>query len=453
MRTSAKTTIGLVTIALLLTTLKAAEPIVVVCAGDSITQGIGTPQAADKSFPESYPAQLGQLLGDGYSVTNFGVGGRTLLRKADPFGYGRALQAGGKIVVIGLGTNDSKPYAWDAHGDDFEADYTKIVRDFQARPEMPRIILCLPPPAFNGGQWGIREDVLAKHIRPAIIRVAEVCGVETVDLATPLADAAALFPDRIHPNPAGARRIAELVAAAIRREGAPSPLPVVSVPRTASAPAIDGDLADASWSSAAVIDGLLPPLNLVPDAPELQRTSVRLIWEPSALYVAFVCDDTDVLCTGTLRRDNDLFREDAVEVFLDPVGDGRAFFEFQVAPDGTVFDAVHLYTTTPEPLGDGRVRPEIAKTDRWSMREWNLPGFEAAAKRTPNGWTAEMRIPTAPLLKRLGRERLDIRVAPRAQFVRCDHDGPAFFQQYWSPCIHGNPHNSASRYGTLRLTP
>ena len=429
----------------------AADPLLVVCAGDSITQGIGTPQAPDKSFPESYPAQLAEILGDGYAVTNFGVGGRTLLRQADPYGYGRALQAGGRIVVIGLGTNDSKPYAWDAHGAEFEADYAKMVRDFQARPEMPRILLCLPPPVFHGGQWGIREEVLSSAIRPAILRVAESCGVETIDLATPLADAAPLFPDRVHPNPTGARRIAELVAAAIRREDAPKPLPVVSVPRISTPPVVDGDLSDAIWDSAALLDGLQPPLDPVPDAPALQRTSVRIAWEPTALYVAFACVDADVLCSGTMHRDDDLSREDAVEVFLDPVGDGRAFFEFQVAPDGTLFDAVHLYTATPETLGDGRIRPDIVRTDRWSMREWDLPGYEAAARRTPDGWTAELRIPAAPLLRRLGRERLDIRVAPRAQFVRCDHDGPAFFQQYWSPCIHGNPHNSPARYGTLRL--
>ena len=243
------------------------------------------------------------------------------------------------------------------------------------------------------------------------------------------------------------------IAPALRAEDAPKPLPVVSVPRLSSPPAIDGDTSDRAWAAAAVIDGLQPPLDPVPGASALQRTSVRIAWDPSALYVVFECSDTDVLCSGTMRRDDDLSREDAVEVFLDPVGDGRAFFEFQVAPDGTVFDAVHLYTATPETLGDGRIRPEIIKSDRWSMREWDLPDYEAATKRTPNGWTAELRIPAAPLLKRLNRERLDIRVALRAQFVRCDHDGPAFFQQYWSPCIHGNPHNSPARCGTLRLVP
>ena len=213
------TTISALAAATLLASIAAFAdgPVLVACAGDSITQGIGTPQAADKSFPQSYPAQLQELLGEGYAVTNFGVGGRTLLRNADPYGYGRPLKCGATIAVICLGTNDSKPYAWDAHGDEFEADYEKMVGEFKVQPSFERILLCLPPPVFHGGQWGIREDVLADGIRPAIRRVAERTGCEVIDLATPLADAAADFPDRVHPNPAGARRIAETVAAAIRQ--------------------------------------------------------------------------------------------------------------------------------------------------------------------------------------------------------------------------------------------
>ena len=81
-----------------------AAAIRVACIGDSITQGIGTPQSADKSFPESYPAQLGKLLGPGYEVENWGVGGRTLIRKSDKIDYGRALKGDPDVVVICAGT-------------------------------------------------------------------------------------------------------------------------------------------------------------------------------------------------------------------------------------------------------------------------------------------------------------------------------------------------------------
>ena len=100
-----------------------AAAVRVACVGDSITQGIGTPQAADSSFPESYPSQLAKILGDGYEVSNFGVGGRTLIRKADKLDYGRALKSDPSVVVICVGTNDSKPYCWDNYADDYAPDY------------------------------------------------------------------------------------------------------------------------------------------------------------------------------------------------------------------------------------------------------------------------------------------------------------------------------------------
>jgi len=197
-----------------------AAVIRVACVGDSITQGIGTPQAADKSFPESYPAQLGKLLGSDYEVTNCGVGGRTLIRKSDKIDYGRALRSQPNVVVVCAGTNDSKPYCWDNYGDDYAPDYEKLVCEFKALPTNPRVIICLPPPVFNGGQWGIRESVLENEIRPRVKEVARATGAEVLDLATPFRDHPEFFPDRVHPNPAGAGKIAALVAARIKGESA-----------------------------------------------------------------------------------------------------------------------------------------------------------------------------------------------------------------------------------------
>lgn len=198
--------------------LAIAAPKKVACIGDSITQGIGTQQAADKSFPHSYPSQLGKLLGDGYEVRNWGVGGRTLIRKADRLDYGRALRTDPDIVVICVGTNDSKPYCWDKFKDDFESDYTRMIKEFQARPSKPRVILCLPPPAFDGGRWGIREEILETKIRPAVKRLAAQNGCTVLDLAAPLRGDGKLFPDRIHPNVAGAGKIAKLVFDTIQKQ-------------------------------------------------------------------------------------------------------------------------------------------------------------------------------------------------------------------------------------------
>src|SRR6201999_1364973 len=63
------------------------HPIKVACVGDSITQGAGAGPG------KSYPDQLQGLLGDKWVVKNYGVGGRTMLKKGEaPRGKGRQVQ-------------------------------------------------------------------------------------------------------------------------------------------------------------------------------------------------------------------------------------------------------------------------------------------------------------------------------------------------------------------------
>ena len=90
----------------------AQNAIRIACVGNSITAGARLPHPEKNS----YPAQLQQLLGNGYEVMNFGVSGRTVLRNCDrsymatPL-YKEALKSNPNIVFIKLGTNDSRlPY-------------------------------------------------------------------------------------------------------------------------------------------------------------------------------------------------------------------------------------------------------------------------------------------------------------------------------------------------------
>ena len=90
----------------------------IAAVGDSITQGSCS---SDKST-HSYPVQLANMLThrDGtsdYEVVNFGVSGRTALRKGDyPYWaeqkYKEALDFQPDIVIIMFGTNDCKTYQW-----------------------------------------------------------------------------------------------------------------------------------------------------------------------------------------------------------------------------------------------------------------------------------------------------------------------------------------------------
>ena len=181
------------------------------CVGDSITEGYAL---ADKAR-DAYPAQLARLLGADFEVRNFGVSGATLMDAGDYPYRGRpahdaALAWKPDLVVIALGTNDTKADNIPAHPDDFVPSYRGLIARFRAANPAVKILLCLPPPAFPVAM-GITERVLVVEILPRIRQVATEEQLPLIDLHAPLADASALFPDRIHPNAEGAARIAQLV--------------------------------------------------------------------------------------------------------------------------------------------------------------------------------------------------------------------------------------------------
>jgi lysophospholipase L1-like esterase len=61
------------------TAVVAQKTVRISCVGNSIT--FGSKLADPKT--EAYPAQLQQLLGSGYVVKNFGIGGRTVIKDCD----------------------------------------------------------------------------------------------------------------------------------------------------------------------------------------------------------------------------------------------------------------------------------------------------------------------------------------------------------------------------------
>jgi lysophospholipase L1-like esterase len=183
----------------------------VACVGDSITFGLGV----EGRSTNHYPAVLGRLLGPRFETRNFGVSGATMLKQGDrPYWKRRELRAADAyaphVVVLELGTNDAKPHNW-RRGAHFEHDVRAMIEHFRALPPRPKLWLCLPPPVFDPSF----ERVLSQEIRPRLRKVAAEAGVPLIDLYGLFRDAPELFPDRVHPNAAGARLIARAVRAAL----------------------------------------------------------------------------------------------------------------------------------------------------------------------------------------------------------------------------------------------
>jgi len=188
------------------------KPLKWACIGNSITAGYIV------AATDAYPAKLAKLLGPGFTFENDGVASTTLLKAGDYsyWTHGRLANVFAfkpDIVTIKLGTNDSKPINWDAHKGEFERDYLALIDTLSGMAQKPRIILCLPVPAFveQTGNTGIRGSIVKNEIIPVIKKVADERGLPYIDLNTPMAGLAKLFPDSIHPNSVGQDSLAALI--------------------------------------------------------------------------------------------------------------------------------------------------------------------------------------------------------------------------------------------------
>jgi lysophospholipase L1-like esterase len=204
----------------------------VACVGDSITAGVGVKNMT----LEAYPVQLDNMLGGKWNVRNFGASGATMLNKGDrPYSKQNACQAAltfnPDVVVIMLGTNDSKPQNW-RFKDEFGADAKDLIARFAALPSKPRIFIAHPVPVARE-LFGI-NDSCVKDEQPIIDAVARETGATVIDLYSPLDQKPECFPDGVHPNAAGASIMARTVYKALAGQEYAGPFPPAPKARATS---------------------------------------------------------------------------------------------------------------------------------------------------------------------------------------------------------------------------
>lgn len=172
--------------------------------------------------------------------------------------------------------------------------------------------------------------------------------------------------------------------------------------------------------------------------PPEQGTEVRLVWDPWGLHVRFDCADRDAWGTYT-RRDDPLYEEEAVEVFLAPGDlDPVRYVEVEVSPGGILFDAKIE-------------NPTSLRRDLVADPSWDCPGivWRAGPGSRSRDWWAEIAIPWAGL--GLGSPP----AVCRANFYRIERprDGEAEFS-CWSPTLTSPADfHKPARFGVLELAP
>ena len=187
-----------------------SDAIRVACIGNSITHGSGIDMMDEKG----YPAQLQRQLGNGYLVKNYGVGARCMMSTSDhpymneqAWRDAKAFQP--QIVVIKLGTNDSKDYQWNQS--QYERDYQAMIDTLCSLPSKPAIYLCTPVKAFRD-KWGITDSVIVNGVIPSIQKIARKNKLTLIDLHSVITDPKDMTADMIHPNERGAGKMAGRIA-------------------------------------------------------------------------------------------------------------------------------------------------------------------------------------------------------------------------------------------------
>ncbi|MCE9604407.1 MAG: sialate O-acetylesterase [Planctomycetia bacterium] len=189
----------------------------VACIGDSITQGIGS--------TKPWVKMLGEAFGSKWKFHNFGISARTLLTHGDfPYvkekQWPKVLELKPDVVLIALGTNDSKPHNW-KHKAEFAGDYRKLIDDLRLANPKVRIYCLLPIPAYPAN-FGITDEVISKEVLPLVRKVAADAKCDLIDLNTPMLEKATFVPDKVHPNIDGHRLMAGTIYEALAGTKAPT---------------------------------------------------------------------------------------------------------------------------------------------------------------------------------------------------------------------------------------
>ncbi len=153
--------------------------------------------------------------------------------------------------------------------------------------------------------------------------------------------------------------------------------------RTDEAPRIDGVLDETSWQSATPVDRFTQQ-EPREGQPASDRTEVRVLYDSRNIYIGVHAFATEPVVATEMRRDADrLFDEDNFQVIIDTFMDSRNGYMFLTTPLGAkleqqVFDE-----------GEGGGRGTTSNVNRNWDGVWN-----AEARVTDDGWTAEIAIPT-----------------------------------------------------------
>jgi len=213
-------------------------------------------------------------------------------------------------------------------------------------------------------------------------------------------------------------------------------VPTYAVSRAGSVIGIDGEL-DAAWAKAPVIEFAFPWEN---QTGARQATTARMLWDDRYLYVFYDCADEDIVALFT-RRDDPTYRDDAVEIFINPQpGQETTYYGLEMNAGAVLYDYV-------------------AVMPRTFYKRFQMEGVQLAVKirgtrnvrgDKDHGWTLELAIPWENFETLAPKPKAGERW--RAQLNRWDGVEPDRRLSMWvDPKIERSWPHVPSRFGWLEF--
>lgn len=158
----------------------------------------------------------------------------------------------------------------------------------------------------------------------------------------------------------------------------PQPGPV-AISRTSVPVTLDGELSDAAWQQAAVIDQFYET-SPGDNTPAKVRTVAYLTYDNRYFYIGIRADDPNpkLIRAPFVERDGVIGTDDNIAIFLDTRNDKRSAIELRVNPRGIQADGI---------FNDANFNEDFAPDFH----------YDTAATIDDKGWSAEFRIPFTSL--------------------------------------------------------
>lgn len=200
----------------------------------------------------------------------------------------------------------------------------------------------------------------------------------------------------------------------------------IRLPRASSPPEIDGKLNDRAWHDAYMAKGTYP-FNKQ-EAVGHDFTDWDIMWDDTYIYFAFTCSDTD-LVAPVYQRDEAVFSDDAVEMFILPEFETGLYWEIVVSPNGSIYDA--LNTKTWDQWG---TEADTSATVDGMLVGRHIGGTINQRDDTDQGYTVEVAVPFDQLPGYAGRkpaagQRLHL------MLVRLDRNGDKHTPYAFEPLL------------------